>query len=186
MACVWGTTVSVQAGAVAGTAAPAAQPMAVSVPGGAVDAKARTPAWPWKKYFPLGQSLTPVGGLRSGDEAFEVRDAAGHGLGWVFRTDRVAPSVKGFNGPIGVLVALSKEGKIIGVAVLENRETPRYFARLTDTFHRQFSGRRVTDDPKDVDAVTGATISSRAVIRDVFQSAAEVLKAVQEPTAPAS
>ena len=141
--------------------------------------------WPWKKYFATGQALAPVSGLKSGDEAFEVRDSAKQVLGWVFRTDRIAPVVRGRNAEIGAMVALAKDGKIAGVDVLENRETPAYFRRLTPVFFHQFVGHAVSLPPSGVDAVTGATLSSRAVIQDVFSSAAEVLKVVR-PSVPAT
>ncbi len=144
-------------------------------------ARAEDPSanWPWKKYFATGQTLAPVTGLKQGDEAFEVRDSAKHVLGWVFRTDRVSPVVKGRNAEIGVMVALGKDGEIAGVEVIENHETPAYFRRLTGAFYHQFVGHAVSAPSSDIDAVTGATISSRAVIEDVFQSAAELLKVVR-------
>lgn len=139
--------------------------------------------WPWRKYFATGKTLAPVNGLNPGDEAFEVRDGTKQVLGWVFRTDRVAPVVKGRNAEIGAMVALGKDGKIAGVDILDHHETPAYFRRLTPAFYHQFVGHAVSLPPEGVDAVTGATLSSRAVIEDVFSAAAEVLKVVQ-PAAP--
>jgi len=139
-------------------------------------------SWPWKKYFATGKALAPVTGLKPGDEAFEVRDSAKRVLGWVFRTDHVSPVIRGRNAEIGVMVALGKDGKIVGVEVIENHETPAYFHRLTSAFYHQFVGHAVSAPATDIDAVTGATISSDAVIRDVFESSAELLKVVQPAT----
>jgi hypothetical protein len=143
-----------------------------------------TPENPWLKYYPLARKLIPVKGLTAGDEATEVRDASGNLLGWFFRTDRMAPLVKGYNGQIGALVALDKDGQILGVDVLSQHETPGPFSKLKAPFFAQFRGRRADQAPQDINGVTGATVSSTAVIKDVFQSAATLLKVASPSATP--
>lgn len=134
---------------------------------------------PWKKYFPLGQSIVPVGGLKGGDKAYEVRDSSQSLLGWVFRTDQVAPFVKGYITQVGMLVAVSTDEKIIGVQVVDHRETPKYMALLTGMYYRQFNGHAVAKPATDIDAVTSATITCVAITKDIFLGARTVLKAAK-------
>ncbi len=83
---------------------------------------------------------------------------------------------KGFHGPIGVLVGIDvKTNKIIGIGVTTHSETPGVGARVkTDpTFRAQFKGLPITQtfkvkaDGGQIDAITGATISSRGVCNAV-------------------
>ncbi len=96
--------------------------------------------------------------------------------GWIFRTDQVPPVCKGKRGEIALLVAVSSDARILGVRVLEHKEDPSYFRRLTETFFSQFRNRRADDtQTSGVDAVTRATLSSRAIIRDVLEGAGHVV-----------
>jgi len=73
----------------------------------------------------------------------------------------------GYGGPIEVLVAMDPKGKVLGMGVLENHETPGFFRLLgTNDFYAQFIGRDVEDSlsiGEDLDAVSGATLSSEGV-----------------------
>jgi len=90
-------------------------------------------------------------------------------LGWCFTVD-----VKGFGGPMKVVVGINAEGAVTGVSMLEMSETPGLGARTAEpAFTGQFAGKgpkgalAVTKTPpeneRQVQAVSGATISSRAV-----------------------
>jgi H+/Na+-translocating ferredoxin:NAD+ oxidoreductase subunit G len=81
-------------------------------------------------------------------------------------------SGKGFGGEIGVMVGVNLEDdKIVGVGVTTHSETPGVGARAkTDpTFVAQFSGMpaeetfKVKADGGQVDALSGATVTSRGV-----------------------
>lgn len=82
----------------------------------------------------------------------------------------------GYNGDIDLLVGIRYDGTLIGVRILQHRETPG----LGDAIHQDksdwiemFSGRSLGDPPADrwkvrrdggaFDQLTGATISPRAV-----------------------
>lgn len=129
----------------------------------------------WKALFPEGADLRGVMGMPPGNKAFEVRDAQNNLLGWVFRTDHVNPKVKGFKGEIGLLTALDRQGRIAGVKVVAFKDTPHYMAKLKDAFYARLAGRAAAEPYADLDAVSGATFSSKAVIEDVFESARTVL-----------
>ncbi len=81
-------------------------------------------------------------------------------------------AAKGFGGDVGVMVGIDVDtGKIVGVAVTTHSETPGMGARAkTDPgFVEQFKGKssqqtiRVTKDGGQINALSGATITSRAV-----------------------
>ncbi len=86
---------------------------------------------------------------------------------------------KGFGGDIGVITAVNVDtDKIVGVAVTTHSETPGVGSKTkTDpSFGAQFKDKVVTDifkvkaDGGQIDAVSGATISSRGVSAAVVQS----------------
>lgn len=86
---------------------------------------------------------------------------------------------KGFGGPIGVIVAINVEkNDIAGIGVTTNSETPGVGSRTkTDpAFRNQFKGMplnskfQVKADGGDVDALTGATESSRGVCGAVYEA----------------
>jgi electron transport complex protein RnfG len=85
---------------------------------------------------------------------------------------KVAP--RGYGGPVEMLVGVNKEGKVTGLKILNHRETPGLGANITKPgFLKQFIGKSMKDpiEPKkDIDAITGATISSRAVCNGVRQA----------------
>jgi electron transport complex protein RnfG len=89
-------------------------------------------------------------------------------------------SVQGFNDTITALIGVGIDGKISGVRILRNTDTPglganasssSYFVDKpanTKTFYGQFAGMdagslKVKKDGGQVEAVTAATITSRAV-----------------------
>ena len=86
---------------------------------------------------------------------------------------------KGFGGDIGVITAVNVDtDKIVGVAVTTHSETPGVGSKTKSdpAFGNQFKDKVVTDifkvkaDGGQIDAVSGATISSRGVSAAVVQS----------------
>jgi len=87
-------------------------------------------------------------------------------LGSIVSNTDLAPNIRGYNGDMSLLVGVSHDGTITGVLVLEHNETPSYVRNLTQWVNT-FRGRHVTDSlemGRDLDAMTGATVSSRAII----------------------
>ncbi len=93
-------------------------------------------------------------------------DAQGNLLGAAVKTFSNA----GFSGRIELMVGLLADGTINKVSVLQQSETPGLGANMVNPkFKDQFDGKNpasfklsVTKDGGDVDAITAATISSRA------------------------
>ncbi len=83
-------------------------------------------------------------------------------------------SKKGFGGPITAAVGINIDGTLKGVRVLEQNETPGLGDKITDnTFLSQFEG--LSYDKIDVDTISSATISSKALI-ELVQEEAQKLK----------
>ena len=83
-------------------------------------------------------------------------------------------SAPGYGGPIDVLVGVNPQGDIIGVKVVTQRETPGFFRRLDqENFLDQYQGVQVNQPlqlGKDIDAVSGATLSSSGVAAGIRQA----------------
>jgi electron transport complex protein RnfG len=81
-------------------------------------------------------------------------------------------SSEGYGGNIEVMVGLVPDGKIHGIEVLSHLETPGLGAKIREAkFKDRFKNRTLSNttwavkkDAGDIDGITGATISSRAVI----------------------
>ena len=88
---------------------------------------------------------------------------------------QVAPS--GFNGAVTMMVGVDNDGKVLGISVISHTETAGLGATAAastsagEAFRGQFAGMSgtvtVTKDGGRVDAITGATITSRAVCTGV-------------------
>lgn len=89
--------------------------------------------------------------------------------GYAVSSTECAPDVRGYAGPIPLLLALDPQGRILGVTVLSNDETPSYVSRLfsADSLAR-FAGKSYRDPFRiggDIDAVSGASVSQEALAR---------------------
>lgn len=107
----------------------------------------------------------------SGMKMYRVKDNSGEICGWATPAEG-----RGFQDRIRLMVGLSNDGlQVTGLTVLESNETPGLGDRiLQPEFRKQFVGKS-TQHPftrfrpgesaaAPVDAITGATISSEAVI----------------------
>ncbi|MFH1202152.1 MAG: RnfABCDGE type electron transport complex subunit G [Candidatus Omnitrophota bacterium] len=92
-------------------------------------------------------------------------------IGYVLRLEAI-----GYAGPIQMLVGMDKTGLIQGVEILSQQETPGLGSRITEIkpgqncpwFLEQFKGKDKTKlDLENIQAITGATISSKAVVETV-------------------
>ncbi|MDF2513697.1 MAG: RnfABCDGE type electron transport complex subunit [Herbinix sp.] len=96
----------------------------------------------------------------------------------------VPAATKGYGGTIELLVAVDPEGKIITYKILSSKETPGLGDNASkEGFTSQFTGKItehliVTKDPsdtEDIQAMSGATITSKAVTLGVKDAEVEVL-----------
>lgn len=90
-------------------------------------------------------------------------------VGYVFKV-----TTKGFHGPVDLVVAISNEDVITGMKVMSHSETPGLGARIVEEqFRTRFNNLPISEDIKmvktspskesEVEAITGATVSSNAV-----------------------
>lgn len=110
----------------------------------------------------------------------------------------LSSSPKGYAGPIEMVLGLDSQGKISGVKILSQKETPGLGTKLADPsflepFRKVINEKSapvflVKKDGGDIDAITAATISSRAFcngIRDSMSTFARLkdgLKLLKPPT----
>lgn len=96
---------------------------------------------------------------------FAVKNAENETVGSVLLSSPYSDDIKGYAGPTPLLIALDKEGKIMQVRILANRETPGFLKSMTNAgFFESWNGLTVDEAlQKNVDAVSGATYSSRGI-----------------------
>ncbi|MBP3763374.1 MAG: FMN-binding protein [Bacteroidales bacterium] len=99
----------------------------------------------------------------------EVLDKDGRRLGYVVYSKPDSDGIKGYNGETPVLIAFSAKKVITGVYALPNAETPRFAQRVQEAgFYNNWNGLTVKQArKKEVDAVSGATFTSRSVAQSV-------------------
>lgn len=120
-------------------------------------------------------------GRQTGYSVFEAILPGGERAGWV-----VKAKGQGYADKIELLLGLGPEaGEIRGLFVLEQKETPGLGNKITfPEWRSQFEGKSTSDfltavkggasGPAQIDAITGATISSRAVTSIVNTAIADL------------
>jgi len=92
---------------------------------------------------------------------------------------------KGYGGLIEILVGFENETTIKGVTIVSHLESPGLGARITESsFRDQFAGLNIDDvvlkrDGGQIDAITGATISSGAVVDAIRATVMEKVKSLE-------
>lgn len=97
----------------------------------------------------------------------------------------IETSVDGFGGTIRLMVGFDADGNILGYEILEHQETPglgshiEHWFKNADKPGQNIIGRKadgkfaVSKDGGEIDAITAATISSRAFLKAINQAYAE-------------
>ena len=114
-----------------------------------------------------------------GEEVSDYTDVTGL-VSKVYGSDTgyaVEVNPNGFGGPITMMVGVDTEGKVLGISIVTQTETAGLgavaAAKTTagESFRGQYAGMSgslaVTKDGGEIDAITGATITSRAVTTGV-------------------
>jgi hypothetical protein len=115
---------------------------------------------------------------------FVGRDGAGNLIGYA-GTGRST----GYGGPMTVAVGIDPAGNLLGVAMVEERETPGFFRRVRNSnLFARYTERRL-DDPlqlgDDLDSITGATMSAEGVAAAVRRAVRTVAADAFATTLPA-
>lgn len=112
--------------------------------------------------------------IKKGDEVIYYRalDKDGKFIGTAFKA-----SGKGYSSIIEVIAGMLKDGTITNIKVISQNETPGLGAQVSEkNFTQQFKDKK---DLNEVTAITGATISSRAVIDSVKKRALEIKELIK-------
>ena len=114
-----------------------------------------------KKLMILGvalvlMSMTKGDGVITKENGFDV-----------VNTTTLAKNVSGYRGTTPLKIYI-KKNKIERIEALKNRETPEYFQQVENAMFPKWKGMTVKKAlSSEVDCVTGATLSSRAVQENV-------------------
>ena len=100
-------------------------------------------------------------------------------LGVVFTASK-----RGYSSDITTMVGMDTNGIITRIKILSQDETPGLGAQIVEgtkgesepRFQRQFSGKKASGLDHTVDAITGATITSKAVIESIQRKAKMILE----------
>ena len=100
----------------------------------------------------------------------------------VIFTGDIASKVIGYNGTTPLNITI-ENGVITDIEALDNEETPRYFKRVVEKIFPQYIGKTVAEAMKmKVDAVSGATYSSEAVLKNISMGLEQAKKATPKAT----
>ena len=105
-------------------------------------------------------------------EIYIGKDKSGNITGVAFK----CVTNEGYGGKIEIMLGLKPDGTINAIEILSHSETPGLGAKITEKwFKDQFKGRnlknthwKVKKDGGDIDQITGATISPRAVTKAIY------------------
>lgn len=120
--------------------------------------------------MPLATSVEETDKKLEGNilEVLEGKNGS-EGVGYLFKVN-----TKGFHGQVDLMIAISNEGKMTGLKVISHSETPGLGAKIDeDKFKERFKNvpidkgismvKTTPTSENEVEGVTGATISSKAV-----------------------
>ncbi len=114
-------------------------------------------------------SADSFNGKESKTHGFSYNEAVKDGkiIAYIFKT-----SAKGYGGDVSVMTAISPEGKILDIAILDaSNETPGLGQNVTKKeFYSQFKNKTGSVSIDEIDTVTGATFSSKAVTNAVNEA----------------
>jgi len=113
------------------------------------------------------------------DEYYEIY-SGGEVIGYAF-----IATGQGYGGEITILVGLNTDFTIKGITIIENTETPGLGTKIIEnSFTGQFAGLSsgdvsLTKEGGEIDAITGATISSKAVTDAVQKEMEETIPIIK-------
>lgn len=111
----------------------------------------------------LRQTPAAVVSVAQGSDTLEVLPDGT----FVVNTRVLAKDVQGYGGPVPLKIHIDKDGKLTAIEAEPNAESPSFFDRAKELFSR-WQGKTVDEAmAEDVDAVSGATFSSKAIIGNV-------------------
>lgn len=135
-----------------------------------------------KRYEPM---------KKAGFEVYKVFDQADNSVGY-----SLVYSGNGFQGKIKMMIGLTEDlNKITSIEILEQSETPGLGTKILEPpYKNQFNGLILNphiklvkgvepSNPNEVQAITGATISSRAVVTIANEGISKLKSIIEKGTA---
>ena len=111
----------------------------------------------------LRQTHAAVASVAQGSDTLSVQPDGT----FVVNTRVLAKDVQGYGGPVPLKIHIGKDGRLTAIEAEPNAESPSFFDRAKELFSR-WQGKTIDEAmAEDVDAVSGATFSSKAIIRNV-------------------
>ena len=124
----------------------------------------KTKAWGLAVLLTAGITSSVI--AKTGHANNEVMSKLPDGT-YVVNTTTLAKDVRGFRGntPLNIYI---KAGKVVKIEALSNQETPNFFNKVKQGLLQKWNGMKATKaSTTNVDGVTGATFSSKAVKENV-------------------
>lgn len=128
------------------------------VPLGLADAK------PW---FPSAAKITEPDGETG---AQYLTDQFGDALGFLLQTLPGGRDIIGYSGPSNTLLALDRQGKLIGAKLVSSGDTTDHVRRVIGDPGYWDRLRSLTNEPGPIRGVSGATLTSTAISRGVLRA----------------
>ena len=99
-----------------------------------------------------------------GDETMTKEDGV-----YVINTTEIGKDIEGYQATTPLKVYIKKD-KVEKIEFLKSQETPKYYAKVKKALLNTWDGKKVKDAKAlKVDAVTGATFTSEALVENVKQ-----------------
>ena len=104
----------------------------------------------------------------------------------VFSTASYGPAILGYGGRMALAVRVAPGGTVVDLRVIESRETPAYLARVRPWL-TTLAGRDIgRENWLKIDGVSGATITSDAVVQNLQSAGREFAATVLKASGPAA
>ncbi|MCM8796731.1 MAG: FMN-binding protein [Candidatus Omnitrophica bacterium] len=105
---------------------------------------------------------------------YKAYDNKGNFIGVAFKA-----SGEGYSSTIDTMVGMTREGTINAIKIISQNETPGLGTRVAeDAFASRFAQKKLSM-VQEIEAITGASISSRAVTESVAKKAAEIVEIIK-------
>ncbi len=119
---------------------------------------------------------------------WSVSDEAGRECGRILRTSPAADEIVGYQGPTDARIAISLDGRILGLSVGKSFDNEPYvgYVRKDRSFEALLKKYLINDLPKidtaeqGIEGVSGATMTSMALVEGLRKAAAEYQQALTE------
>lgn len=122
-----------------------------------------------KSIKKLNKSAVSIEKKTYDDKGSEIYDGDGNIIGYYLLSSPYSDNIKGFKGDVPLVIVTNKEYQIEGIKLLPNRETPVFVNKIKKFgLLKKWNGINVENaNNYNIDAVSGATYTSRAIIKGV-------------------